>query len=161
MLWEWIAMISAGLGAAGLVLLARLLFKRLPKWLTPAAAGLGMIVFQVYTEYTWFKHTRSLLPDTAVVVAEQGESAWYKPWTFIVPQTLQFAAIDTAKTLRLPNSAVVQTNLYFFERRMKAQTLPVWIDCTTGKQSNAAPERAASWHLSPYSATLKNALCTH
>ena len=57
-------------GAAGIMMMIRLFIKKLPKWLVPAAAGLGMIGFQVYSEYTWFSHTRSLLPESAVVVAE-------------------------------------------------------------------------------------------
>ena len=68
MIWEWIATITAGLGAAGLLMLLRLFYKRLPKSLIPAAAGLGMLLFQIHSEYTWFDHTRSLLPASAVVV---------------------------------------------------------------------------------------------
>ena len=66
MIWEFVATLSAGIGAAGIMMMIRLFIKKLPKWLVPAAAGLGMIGFQVYSEYTWFSHTRSLLPESAV-----------------------------------------------------------------------------------------------
>ena len=85
MLWEWLATVFAGLGAAGVMLSLRFFIKRLPKWSIPASAGLGMIVFQVYSEYTWFEHTKSLLPATAVVVAEVAETAPYKPWSYYYP----------------------------------------------------------------------------
>jgi hypothetical protein len=54
MIWELLATIFAGLGAAGLVMAFRAIFKKLPKWLIPAGAGLGMLFFQVYNEYSWY-----------------------------------------------------------------------------------------------------------
>lgn len=49
MIWELLATIFAGLGAAGLVMAFRAVFKKLPKWLIPAGAGLGMLFFRYIT----------------------------------------------------------------------------------------------------------------
>ena len=68
MIWELLATIFAGLGAAGLVMAFRAVFKKLPKWLIPAGAGLGMLFFQVYNEYSWYPHTKSQLPTGTVVI---------------------------------------------------------------------------------------------
>ncbi|MES7593453.1 hypothetical protein U6M85_12405, partial [Cutibacterium acnes] len=63
MFWELIATFSAGLGAAGIALLLRAItLKKLPNWIIPVFAGAGMLGFQIYSEYTWFSHQRSLLP---------------------------------------------------------------------------------------------------
>ncbi|MDO5638609.1 MAG: hypothetical protein Q4G28_01940 [Neisseria sp.] len=166
MIWEFIAIISAGLGAAGIALLLRIFFKRLPKWLVPAAAGIGMIGFQVYSEYNWYGHTRSLLPASAVVVAEVPQTAFYKPWSYVKPQILKFIAVDTAKTTPVGNSDnILQTNLYFFERRMSAHTLPVLVDCQNRMQayyhneSGAAAEGQIEWGKTGYTDKLADAVC--
>ncbi len=66
MIWHLIAAIFAGLGAAGLGLLLRTLSgKRLPRWIVPVCAGLGMLGYQIQHEYGWFDHKRQQLPDSA------------------------------------------------------------------------------------------------
>ncbi|UOP04369.1 hypothetical protein [Conchiformibius kuhniae] len=153
MLWEFLATLFAGLGAAGVVLLLRPLVRgRMPKWAVPAAAGLGMLGFQVYSEYTWFAHTRAKLPPDTVVVAEVPSAAPYKPWSYVVPQVLQFVAADTAN-VRTDNSAR-HVNLYFFERRMRAKVLAVRVDCATGHYSD--PQSGQVWQ---FDQRLRQAVC--
>lgn len=162
MLWELIATVSAGLGAAGIALMLRLLFKRLPRSLIPAAAGLGMLLFQVYSEYTWFQHTRSLLPASTVVVAEFPQTAFYKPWSYYRPQVLKFAAVDRNNTAALPhNPQQLQTHLYLFERRMSAHSWPLLIDCQTRLQANLpAAGQQPDWQQTEYSHRIAEALCS-
>ena len=168
MIWEFVATLSAGIGAAGIMMMIRLFIKKLPKWLVPAAAGLGMIGFQVHSEYTWFDHTRSLLPKSAVVVAEVSESAFYRPWSYVKPQVLKFVAIDSAKTVPVGESGqILQTNLYFFERRMSAQPWPILINCQTRLQANAPQQNngeplsidAEAWSKTDYSEKIAQAIC--
>lgn len=160
MLWELIATVSAGFGAAGITLILRMLFKRLPKWLIPAAAGLGMIGFQVFSEYTWFEHTRSRLPSETEVVAEISETAFYKPWSYAKPQVLKFVAVDTANVETVDKERNIRrANLYFFERRMSAQTAPVWIDCNNRLQSDIADPAKQTWGKTQYTADIAAAVC--
>ncbi|HFC8542472.1 hypothetical protein [Neisseria weaveri] len=165
MLWEFLAMIFSGLGAAGVALIICRVFKFLPKWLVPAAAGLGMLGFQVHSEYTWYGHTRTLLPsENVVVVAEVPSTAPYKPWTYIKPQILQFVAVDKSKVLDVEgNSRYKQTNLYFFERRMSAKTWAVVVDCSTGRQADATASgkmpAETAWHETPYSSKIAAEIC--
>ena len=57
MIWHLVATFSAGLGAAGIAFLLRSLSKqKLPKWIIPAFAGIGMLGYQIYFEYNWFAH---------------------------------------------------------------------------------------------------------
>ncbi len=164
MIWELLATVFSGLGAAGLVMGIRVFFKRLPKWFVPAGAGLGMLFFQVYSEYTWFDHTRSLLPASTVVVAEAPETAFYKPWTYYQPQILKFIAVDATQTVKIGDSGqVLQTNLYFFERRMSAKTLPVVIDCQNQLQTHYLQEAELSdpkaWGKTEYTDKIVQVVC--
>ena len=160
MLWELIATITAGFGAAGIALILRMMFKKLPKWLIPAAAGLGMIGFQVFSEYTWFEHTRSRLPSETKVVAEIPETAFYKPWSYVKPEVLKFVAVDTANLETVDQARNIRrANLYFFERRMSAQTLPVWIDCQNQVQSDIADPAKQVWGKTGYTENIVAAVC--
>ena len=161
MLWEFIATLSAGLGAAGIMMMLRTLFKRLPKSFIPAAAGLGMLLFQIHSEYTWFDHTRARLPESAVVVAEFPQTVFYKPWSYYQPQVLKFVAVDRATTQTRPDAPhELQTTLYFFERRMSAHTWPVLVNCQTRQQANLpASGSAPDWQQTEYSARIAAALC--
>lgn len=99
MLWHLVATIFAGLGAAGIVLLLRSLSKnKLPKWLIPVFAGVGMLGYQIYFEYSWFAHQAARQPAGVVVVSsEQGEAFW-RPWTYFFPMTTAFTVVDSART---------------------------------------------------------------
>ncbi|OSI13195.1 hypothetical protein BWD09_13495, partial [Neisseria dentiae] len=109
--------------------------------------------------------TRSLLPKNTVVVAEIGETAFYKPWSYIKPQVLKFVAVDTDKGLFADDGkTVLQTNLYFFERRMSANTWPVFIDCKKRLQANVKSVENGvpvpdSWNKGQYTGQIAQAVC--
>ena len=131
MFWELIATLSAGLGAAGIALVLRTLtLKKLPNWIIPVFAGAGMLGFQIYSEYTWFSHQRSLLPAGVEVVRTAQESSGWRPWSYLYPQTMRFIAADIKNAAtNQQNPALVLVDLYFFERRMSARRVPQVIHC--------------------------------
>ena len=121
MIWHLIAAIFAGLGAAGVGLLLRTLSaKRLPRWIVPVCAGLGILGYQIQHEYTWFEHKRAQLPDSAQVVNTEQSAAFWRPWTYLVPLTTAFTVVDEASLVRAPGDAdgqrLVEFILYRFER---------------------------------------------
>ncbi|PXA71572.1 hypothetical protein [Vibrio sp. 11986-1-5] len=138
MFWELIATFSAGLGAAGIALLLRAItLKKLPKWIIPVFAGAGMLGFQIYSEYNWFSHQRSLLPAGVEVIRTAQESSGWRPWSYLYPQTLRFVAADVnnaSVNQRYP--ALVLVDLYFFERRMSARRVPQVVDCEAGARAD-------------------------
>ena len=70
MLLDLIATLAAAFGCAGLALAARLISRgRLPRWIVPMSAGLGMLLFSVWNEYTWFDRVTAQLPETVVVAS--------------------------------------------------------------------------------------------
>lgn len=131
MFWEFIATACAGLGAAGIALILRKISaKKLPSWTVPAFAGAGMLLFQIYSEYTWFSHQKSLLPPSVQVVKTVAETSPWRPWTFIQPQVVRFMAIHVgADAVNQMNPQLVLADIYLFERRRMAKRLHEVFHC--------------------------------
>lgn len=170
MLWELIATIVAGLGAAGIALAIRFISrKKAPRWLIPAFAGLGMLSFQVQSEYSWYQHQAGLLPEGVVVVRKVEQQAVWRPWSYVYPQTLRFIAADIANAApNQRNSAVWLVDLYFFERRLSAKRVPQVVHCQQQARADfteqlhiPAPGETVSsaWHKLDNSDPLLLALC--
>lgn len=158
MFWELIATILAGFMAAGIALSFRLLFKKLPRWIVPAAAGLGMLGFQIYSEYTWFEHTKSRLPEGVNVVASHADSVFYKPWSYFNAPILRFVAIESDINLKEDaNADIKSANLYFFERRMPARHTAILVDCHNNLQSDFG--QSPSWGETPMTKDIVQAVC--
>ncbi len=130
MFWEILATVFCGFLLAGLVMPIRLFYKGTPKWLVPVAAGIGMIGFQVYSEYSWANNTITKLPDDSVVVATVPKKTWFRPWSYVKPQVFQFVVLDKSSIqISADNPALKKATLYFFERRAAAHPLGISIDC--------------------------------
>lgn len=128
---ELIATIFAGIGCAGLAMVLNIASgKRLPKWLMPVAAGLGMIGMTISNEYTWFNRTAERLPDGVEIAMTVEEQGLLRPWTYIWPYTKRFVAVDTETTrtnASLPDQKLA--DLYFFGRWSPVNKAPLLIDC--------------------------------
>lgn len=136
MFLELIATFIAGFGVAGIVLLLnKVLRGRLPRWMMPASAGFAMIAFSIWSEYSWYPRTAGSLPEPVVVAWSNSESAPWKPWTYAIPQTTRFVAVDTG-TIRtndgLPGQRMV--DLYLMGRWAPGRQVSVLLDCTGGRR---------------------------
>ena len=131
MFFELIATIVAGFACAGVVMLInRAAGRRLPRWFTPVAAGLGMIGMTISNEYTWFDRTAETLPTGVEVAVTVEEQSWLRPWTQLWPYTKRFAAVDTAATRTndaFPDQRM--TDLYFFGRWSPVSKAPMLFNC--------------------------------
>ena len=139
MIWHLIGAIFAGLGAAGIGLLLRKVSgKRLPRWIIPALGGLGMLGYQIQTEYSWYEHKRSLLPESARVVQAEQDAMFWRPWTYLFPMTTAFSVVDAgtgdvlaqrssetalvpASTLKLLTAAAVLRQYEALARALRAE----------------------------------------
>ncbi len=96
MIWTIIAIVFSGLGAAGVALILRKLSRnKLPKWIIPVFAGLGMLGYQISYEYSWFEHQQARQPDAAVVVSTEEGTVFWRPWTYFFPMIIAYTVIDT------------------------------------------------------------------
>lgn len=138
MLLEFIAAIALGLGLAGLVMITnRLAGKRLPGWLAPASAGLGMIAFMVYLEYSWADRTMARLPEGVVLASASSESMWYRPWTYIKPLSLRLIAIDTRRNRSHDDRpGQIMTTIVLLGRWMPIREVPVVFDCVNARRAD-------------------------
>ncbi|NRB55927.1 MAG: hypothetical protein HRU39_08115 [Salinicola sp.] len=122
MIWHLVAAASAGVGAAGIALLLRSLSGgRLPRWIIPACAGLGLLAYQISYEYGWYESKRQQLPESAAVVStEKGRMVW-RPWTYLYPLTTAFSVVDRDKlvTSRADGERLVEFVLYRFEMQYR------------------------------------------
>lgn len=119
MIWHLIAAVFSGLGAAGIGLVLRTLSgKRLPKWIVPVCAGLGMLGYQVNAEYSWFELKSQQLPASAVVISSQTDSMIWRPWTLAFPMVTEFSAVDRDGMTHNARgqTPVVELIVYHFER---------------------------------------------
>ena len=128
---ELIATVFAGIACAGIAMLLNILSRRrLPKWVMPVAAGLGMLGMTISNEYTWFDRTTERLPDGLAIAMTVEERSWFRPWTKAWPYTKRFVAVDTgtARTnLNLPDQRLA--DLYFFGRWSPINQAPMLFDC--------------------------------
>ncbi|MEM8751641.1 MAG: hypothetical protein AAGF90_01560 [Pseudomonadota bacterium] len=167
---EFLAAFAVGVAVAGVVLiLGRLVMPGLPRYAAPAAAGVAMIAFTVWSEYTWFSRTEATLPDDVRVVSTFTESSMIRPWTKLAPYVDRFAAVDMA-SLRRNDAAPgqVMADVIVVARQSRNARLPVLVDCPGGRRADIADGVAfddagrvedADWTLMAADDPLLAALC--
>lgn len=170
MFLELIAVIFAGMAGGGLMaIIIKFSGSRLPKWLTPVAAGGAMIAATVSSEYSWYSRTAATLPEGFQVLETVETNAFYRPWTYVVPLTERFVALDTASVQT--NSAQPDLRLaqvYFYGRWSPLNRLNVAADCGTGSRAaltdgisfdDSGSIEGAQWVTAPEEDTLLSAVC--
>lgn len=142
MFLELIATIFAGIAVAGIVILInKTTGGRLPGWVTPAAAGLGMIAATIASEYSWFKRNSANLPDGVVVIETVENRSFYRPWTQLFPYVQRFVALDQGQ-MRSHESHPdhLVADLYFFGRWSRVTVASVVLDCQNWQHALITPK---------------------
>ena len=147
MLIDFASMIAIGFAIAGSVLLInRLIGRRLPKWTMPAAAGLAMLGYTIWNEYSWADRNAALYPDTAVVTFRNEQRQAWRPWTYIAPVTTRMAVIDRGPEADLPADPgpdYRHARLYLTERWKPSYAVTVLFDCAKARRADARAEDAS------------------
>lgn len=95
MIWHLLAVFISGLVIGSLAFLLRKITRnKLPKWIIPVAAGVGMLCYQAYYNYTWYDFKKSQLPEEAVILDEKRTSDFFRPWSYLLPAVNYFSFID-------------------------------------------------------------------
>ncbi len=131
MFFELVATIVAGFAAAGMMMVVNhATGKRLPKWLTPVAAGVAMIGVTISNEYGWYDRTVGQLPEGVQVIETVEKQSFYRPWTYVKPFTERFVALD-ATTLRThpDQPGLHMADSYYFGRWAPVNRIGVLVDC--------------------------------
>lgn len=137
MILELVGTVVAGIAAAGLVLIARsLLGERVPKWLIPIAAGVGMLTATISSEYGWYGRTLAVLPEGFEVAQTVDSRAPWRPWTYLFPYTERFVAVDTVSMRQNPAIAGQRmVDLYFFGRWAPVNRVTALLDCEGNRRA--------------------------
>lgn len=169
MFMELIASFVAGFAAAGVVLVINILTgNRLPKWVMPVAAGVTMIAFAIWSEYSWAARTKAGLPEGVEVIDTVEVSRIWKPWTYIVPQTTRLMAADVAGTRENESVRGAKLiDLYLFERWQAPGKVMQLVNCEeparalVTDEALADPEEAANWLSVTREDPIYGAACTN
>lgn len=170
MFLELIATFVIGIGTGGAVmLLSRLTRGRVPRWLIPAGAAGAMIAVTIWSEYTWFARTFAAMPPQFEVTWANSEAKPISPWTYLIPLTSRFTAMDTG-TIRtnpaLPDQRLV--DIYLMGRWMPVRQVRAIVDCTGNRRADLVGDVALSatgrvedraWTPVPADDPLKLAAC--
>ncbi|WP_306153146.1 hypothetical protein [Roseovarius sp. MMSF_3281] len=165
---ELIASFVAGFAAAGVVLVINMVTgNRLPKWVMPVAAGVTMIGFAIWSEYSWAGRTKAALPEGVEVIDTVEVSRFWKPWTYVVPQTTRIMAADVA-AIRENDSVqgARLVDLYLFERWQAPGKVMELVRCDDPARALATeaaladPEEAAKWLPVTRADPIYGAVCT-
>lgn len=170
MFWDFFAMIAAGAGLAGLVMLIRKLSRgKLPSWSVPAAIGLGMLAFSIWNEYSWYPRVSAALPEGVTVISAPASRQIWRPWTYVFPLHQRFAAYDgvSAKT-STENPAIHQGEVLIVQRWQQTLRVPIAVDCAKGLRADLVAGATiaadgslsgAAWQPAEPDDTLQNAAC--
>jgi Zn-dependent protease with chaperone function len=129
--------------AAGFVFLAYRVRRRTPpKFMIPLAAGVAMLAYSIWSEYTWASRTIAALPKSVVVIEEFPYQAIWQPWTFLVPRVNRLIAIDRAQLQHnehLPG--YILCDLLLVARFEPARSVAEMVDCTQARRTLVVPSQ--------------------
>lgn len=133
---ELIAAIIAAISFGGMAYgLRKMTKERLPKWFVSFAAACGLIGCTIWLEYDWFSRVSAQLPQGVQVVWQADAAMPLRPWTYLVPITTKFVAMDTATMAQHPNNpALKMVRLYNFVRWQPVRDALMVVDCAAGRQ---------------------------
>lgn len=141
MLIDFISMVAIGFAVGGCFFLVNHMSgRRVPKWLIPAAAGLAMLGFTIWNEYSWADRYAALYPDTAVVTFRNEQSQAWRPWTMLAPVTTRMAMLDRGPEAALPADPGPDYRLariHLVERWKPSFAVTVVFDCVGGRRADA------------------------
>lgn len=140
MFLELIATCIAGLALAGVAALLNIATgRRLPRWIIPVAAGLGMIGTTIANEYSWYPRTLNALPEGLVLAEAVEKQSFYQPWTYAVPYVDRFVALDAASLRENEGQPGLRLfDAYFYGRWSPVNRMPVLIDCEEDRRAALA-----------------------
>jgi hypothetical protein len=110
-------------------------FAAIPGWLTPVAAGAGLIVTAIWMEYSWFNRVSGALPPGFVVANPETTASPLRPWTYVAPLVNRFSALDGSKLARHPQrSEMIVAPVFGFARYQNPQTALMVFDCAGNRR---------------------------
>jgi hypothetical protein len=141
MFFSLISTIVLGIAVAGSMMLANhLAGGRLPRWLAPAAAGIAMLVYTIWTDYDWSDRIARGLPGGLEVVQTYETSNFLQPWTLVKPRINRMVALDRPSIETNENAPRYRkASLYLFARYQPPRELRQIYDCEANRRIDLLP----------------------
>ncbi|HZJ95295.1 MAG TPA: hypothetical protein VFD11_07035 [Thiopseudomonas sp.] len=138
MTWHLLAVFIIGLCLGGMSFFLRKVSRnRLPSWIIPVSAGVGMLGYLAYYDYGWFEFKKGQLPPQAVIIEQSNEKNFFKPWRYVVPTVSSFAILDgQVRSTLQDGELLIEYVRYTFinDYNERLETQPYVLNCTTGEQ---------------------------
>lgn len=143
-MWHLLAVFISGFSLGGLTFLARKLTRnKLPAWLVPVAAALGMFGYLAVYDYTWYDYKTEQVrltqsPNEVMFFNQKRERGFFKPWSFVVAPINSFFIFDGNSKSSLQNDQVlVEYFLYEFIKDPieRQQVYMAVLNCTTQERA--------------------------
>ena len=126
--------------AACIAFIVRRMTGLFPRWIIPASAGIAMLGFTLWNDYTWFGRTVSGLPDTVRVADSFGSRNVLQPWSLLVEPVSRFRAVDLTSLARVSTEPDIRRAAVFLVARFTPTFVtPQLFDCTRGARADAVP----------------------
>lgn len=137
MWFNLIAVLVLGVAVAGVTMLAfRAFGRKPPRWILPIAAGVAMMTYTLYNDYSWFSRTAGALPPSVRVAQSYGQPSPLQPWTYLVAPVNRFVAVGRV----VPNPEQPDYRLaeiFVLQRYMPTATVSTLFDCAGGRRADA------------------------
>ena len=138
MLFSLIAMVTLGVGFAGMIVaLRRTALRNLPRWIVPAGAGAAMLAFAVWNDYSWFSRTQAGFPPEVVVATTVAPKDAIQPWSYLAPRVTRFTAVDRREIKPLADG-LFYSPVIFVQRYAATKVAPMIVDCAANRWTDAA-----------------------
>ena len=138
MFFELIAAIVSGVALAGIAMGLRWASRgTLPRWIVPASAGIGMLAYAVWSEYSWFDRATAGQPPEMTVAWKHEARAPWRPWSYYRPVIDRLVAIDKRteqRNDRFPDQVIVDVVLA--ARWQPAARVKVAFDCAANRRAD-------------------------
>lgn len=145
MLFELIAAVVAGIAVAGVAMSLRWVSRgRLPKWIVPAAGGIAMICYAIWSEYSWADRLANALPPGVVVAWKHADTSYLRPWSFYKPVVNRFTAVDVGGAKRNDKQpGQVMVNVILAARWRANTVVNVVFDCDGHRRADLVGDKVA------------------
>lgn len=144
MLLTFIGAISVAVLAACVAFIVRRVTGVSARWLIPASAGVAMLAFTIWNDYSWFSRIVEGLPEDVVVAETYEQSFVLQPWTLAVPAVNRFQAVDLSRRqFSDAQPDVVRAVVYLMARYQPAfETIQIF-DCAGGRRADGSAPSGA------------------
>jgi hypothetical protein len=139
MIFNLLAIAILGVVAAAVVALAfKVTGRKAPRWSLPAAAGVTMLIFTLWSEYSWLDRTVAVLPERVAVAQTYGHTHPLQPWTYVVAPVNRFVAVDREGRAAVGDSPrYVAADVLLVQRWTPTRTARMVFDCERPRRADA------------------------